>query len=183
MLLTWLVTILVLPSTRADTTLTFGVVKRDLTGDSIPEVLTLSGTGSTLDSLEVTFRIQSSGKTSYSRTWSLTRASFGRRRLSDAALQARLAEYGREFFTKSKFMSPKGFLSWLQASARLHIPLIPEVIARDMTPNDLPRARATWEAMQGAAITVFQYSPGGDAIDVIGWSAADARFYNLLECC
>jgi len=34
-----------------------------------------------------------------------------------------------------------------------------------------------------AAITVFQYSPGGDAIDVIGWSAADARFYNLLECC
>jgi hypothetical protein len=183
MLLTWLVTILVLPSTLADTTVIFGVVKRDLTGDSIPEVLALSGAGNTIDSLEVTFTIQSSGKTTYSRTWRLTRASFNRRRLSDAALRARLAEYGREFFAESKFMSPKGFLSWLQGSARLHVPRIPDVIARDMTPNELPRARSTWDAMQGAGITVFQFSPGGDAIRVIGWSATDDRFYDLLECC
>src|SRR5216117_1892763 len=69
MLLTLLATIVGMPLAITDTTVTFGVVKRDLTGDSIPEVLTLSGTGDTIDSLEVTFTIQSSGRTRYSRTW------------------------------------------------------------------------------------------------------------------
>ena len=32
-------------------------------------------------------------------------------------------------------------------------------------------------------ITLFSSSPGGDRVMVIGWSAADQRFYNLLECC
>src|SRR5216117_951205 len=135
MLLTLLATIVGMPLAITDTTVTFGVVKRDLTGDSIPEVLTLSGTGDTIDSLEVTFTIQSSGRTRYSRTWRVTRASFDqRRRISDAELWTRLTEYGNAFFADSKFMSPTRFLTWLQASARLHIPLIPEVIARDMTP-------------------------------------------------
>ncbi len=183
MLLTLLTTILVIPLATRDTTVTFGVVKRDLTGDSIPEILTLSGTGDTIDSLEVTFTIQSSGRSRYSRTWGLTRASVDRRRISDAELRTRLTEYGRAFFADSKFMSPPRLLAWLQASARLHIPLIPDVIAGEMTPNNLQRARTIWEEMQAAGITVFEFSPGGDAITVIGWSATDYRFYNLLECC
>lgn len=167
-----------------DTTMTFGVVERDLTGDGVPEVLTLSGTGNSTDSLEVTFTIRSSQRSLYSRTWRLTRASFNpRRRISDAEFQTRLTEYGNAFFADSKFMSPTRFRSWLGTSARLHISETPEVVAREMTPNNLPRARAIWDEMQAAGITVFQFSPGGDAVKVIGWSAADERFYDLLECC
>ena len=29
----------------------------------------------------------------------------------------------------------------------------------------------------------FTFSPGGDAIVAIGWSARAGRFYRLLECC
>jgi hypothetical protein len=80
-------------------------------------------------------------------------------------------------------MSPTRFLSWLQASARLHIPLIPDVIAGNMTPQDSARAQSVWEQMQAAPITLFSFSPGGDRVMVVGWSAADQRFYNLLDCC
>ena len=184
MLLALLATVFLAPQAAADTSVTFGIVQRDLTGDGVPELLTLKGTGSTVDTLEVTFTIQSSGRLLYDRTWQLTRSSFDpRRRITDAELRARLGEFGNEFFAEAKFMSPQVFLSWLQASARLHIPLVPEVIARDMTPNDVPRARMIWKEMQAASITLFQFSPGGDRIRVIGWSATDDRFYDLLECC
>jgi hypothetical protein len=183
-LLSFLATLLVMSPAPTDTTVTISTVKRDLTGDGVPEVLSLRGTGPTIDSLSVTFTIESSGRTLYSTTWIQRRADFGGpRRLSDIEFRARLNEYASEFFEASKFMSPRGFLSWLQASARLHIPLIPDVIAGDMTPNDLPRARMIWEEMQGAGITVFEFSPGGDRVMVIGWSATDEHFYNLLECC
>ena len=184
MLLSVCTTTLALLVGTADTTVTFGVVERDLTGDSIPEVLTLVGKGNAIDSLEVSFTIQSSGRSLYSRRWRLTRATFDRRRrISDAELRRRLTDYGRWFFEDSKFMSPEDFLSSLKTSARLHIALIPEVIARNMTPSDLERAREVWAEMQAAAITVFQFSPGGDRVRVIGWSATDDRFYDLLECC
>jgi len=32
-------------------------------------------------------------------------------------------------------------------------------------------------------VTIFTFSPGGDAIVAIGWSARAGRFYRLLECC
>ena len=184
MLLAVLATSLGMSLAAHDTTTTFGVVERDLTGDGIPEVLTLSGTGSSIDSLEVSFTIQSSRRNLYSLTWRLTRASFNpRRRISDAELRTHLTEYGKAFFADSKFMSPTGFRSWLRTSARLHISETPEVIAREMTPNNLPRARTIWGEMQAVGVTVFQFSPGGDAIKVIGWSPTDDRFYDLLECC
>ncbi|MCI0353869.1 MAG: hypothetical protein L0099_02345 [Acidobacteria bacterium] len=166
--------------------MTLGIVERDLTGDGVPEVLSLTAIGETVDSLDVTFLIQSSGRTLYKTTWPMTRTvgfDAGRRRLSDAELHAHLQEFGGWFFEESKFMSPTSFLSWLQASARLHVPRIPEVIARGMTPSNLPRARTIWDETQAGGITVFKYSPGGDAIKVIGWSATDGRFYDLLECC
>jgi hypothetical protein len=170
--------------TTADTTVTFGVVERDLTGDGIPEVLTLSGTGETMDSLEVKFTVDVSGRTVYSRTWPLTRASFDpRRRISDTELQARLDDYGGWFFAESKFISSTQFVDWLEDSFRLHIPRIPLVIGRGMTPNDSVRGRRAWEGMQAAGVTLFQFSPGGNAIEVIGWSPTEERFFDLLECC
>lgn len=173
-----------LPIMPLDTTVTFGVVTRELTGDTIPEVLTLVGTGRTLETLQVTFTIASGGQSLRSQSWRLTPASFDtQRRISAAEYRTRLNEYGGWFFSETKFMSPRGFLSWLQASFRRGIPLIPVAIARDLASSDTARARRIWDHMQGAAITVFQFSPGGDRIQVIGWSATERRFYDLVECC
>ena len=167
-----------------DTTVTFGVVTRDLTGDTIPEVLTLVGTGRTVDSLQVTFTITSSGRSLRSQSWRLGPASFDtQRQISAAEYRTRLNEYGGWFFSETKFMSPRGFLSWLQAASRRRIPLIPVAIGRDLAPSDTVRARRIWAQMQSAAITVFQFSSGGDRIQVIGWSATERRFYDLVECC
>jgi hypothetical protein len=168
----------------ADTNHTLGQVTRDLTGDGIPETLTLTGDGRTIGDLSVTLTIRAPGRLLYTQAWRLTLAGFdSHRRVSDAELQARLADYRRSFFADSQFMSPARFLSWLQASARLHIPLIPDVIAGNMTPRDSARAQVIWQQMQAAPITLFSFSPGGDRVMMIGWSAADQRFYNLLECC
>src|SRR5687767_6959818 len=175
---------LALSPTPLDTTVTFGVVRRDVTGDTIPEVLTLTGTGRTVESLLVTFTIASSGQTLHSQSWRLTPASFdSQRRISATEYHERLGEYGGWFFAESRFMSPQAFLSWLEASTRRRVPLIPAVIARNMTPNDTVRARRIWDQMQRADITVFQFSPGGDRIQFIGWSPIERRFYDLVECC
>ena len=184
MLLSFLATLLVMSPTPTDTTVTISTVKRDLTGDGVPEVLSLTGTGPTIDSLNVTFTIESLGRRLYSTTWIQRRADFGGpRRLSDIEFRARLKEYASEFFEDSRFMSPAGFVSWLRESARFHIPLIPDVISHQLTPPDSSRARMIWDQMQTAGITVFQFSLGGDNVTVIGWSATDQRFYGLLECC
>jgi hypothetical protein len=166
-----------------DTVITFGTVARDLTGDTIPEVLTLTGRGP-FDDLAVSFTIQTAGQTIYSRTWRLARRRHdGGPRPTEAEYRTRVAGYGEWFFADSKFMSPERFVANLRSSARLHIPLIPEVISHAMTPRDTTRARVIWNQMQAAGITIFQFSPGGDAIMSIGWSATDRVFYNLLECC
>jgi hypothetical protein len=168
----------------ADTNVTFGTVTRDLTGDAILETLTLTGSGRTIGDLAVTLTIRAPGRILYTQIWRLTRADFdSHRRISDAELRNRLADYGRSFFADSQFTSPTRFLSWLQAAARFHVPQIPDVIAGDMTPRDSARAQSVWEQMQAAPITLFSFSPGGDRVIVIGWRATDQRFYNLLECC
>jgi hypothetical protein len=97
MLIPFLASALLVAPVTADTTITFGIVTRDLTGDTTPEVMTVNG------------------------NW---------------------------FFGDSKFMSPERFVSELRASARLHIPLIPEVISHQMTPRDSSRARMIWDQMQ-----------------------------------
>jgi len=181
-----LATVLVMTHTTADTTVRLGTVERDLTGDGVPETLSLTGRDQTVDSVEVTFTITSSGRTVYERKWPMTRAvgfDAGRRLLSAAEHRTRLNELGRSFFADDKFMSPDRFLTKLRASAPRHIGLIPEVIARDLGPNNLSRARLVWEEMQTAGITVFEFSVGGDAVTCIGWSGSDHRFYHLLECC
>ncbi len=184
MLIPFLAGALLVAPVSADTTIAFGIVTRDLTGDTTPEVITLTGVGQTIDDLTVSFTIRSSGHTLYTKTWHLTRARYdGGRRPTDAEHRASLREYGKWFFDDSKFMSPERFVSELRSSARLHIPLIPEVISHQMTPRDSSRARMIWDQMQTAGITIFEFSPGGDLVMSIGWSATDERFYNLLECC
>lgn len=51
------------------------------------------------------------------------------------------------------------------------------------TPYDTARAVRTWAEIRRAGVTLFEFSPGGDAIIVIAWSSRDRRFYRLLECC
>lgn len=173
-----------------DTVVTLGIVERDLTGDGAPELLSLTGTGVTIDSLEVTFTISSFGDTLYVDTWSMTRTvgfDRGRRVLTDAQLQTRLKDFGGWFFEDSKFMTPDQFVAWLSSHARLHIAEIPNLIARDRklrgAGDSLTSPAAAWEAIRAAPVTVFQYSAGGDAITAIVWSPTDQRFYDIFNCC
>src|SRR5947199_7874391 len=101
MIATLLATVLATTPVLSDTTVRLGTVERDLTGDGVPETLSLTGRGQTVDSLEVTFTITSSGRTVYERKWPMTRAigfDAGRRLLSAAEHRARLNEFGRSFF-------------------------------------------------------------------------------------
>ena len=184
MIISFLTAALLMPLAPRDTTITFGIVTRDLTGDTIPEVIALTASGQTIDDLAVSFTIRSSGRTLYTKTWRLARENYdGGGRPPVAEHRARLSEYGQWFFGDTKFMSPERFLANLRSSARLHIPLIPEVISHQMPRPDSTRARRIWEEMHTAGITIFEFSPGGDAVMSIGWSATDNQFYNLLECC
>ena len=179
-----LIAALLVPPFPRDTTIAFGTVTRDLTGDTIPEVLTLTGEGQSIDDLAVSFTIRSSGRTLYTKTWRLTRANYdGGGRPTETEQRARVSEYGKWFFGDTKFMSPERFLARLRSYARLRVPLIPEVISQQMTRPDSTRARMIWDQMQAAGITIFEFSPGGDAVMSIGWSATDRQFYNLVECC
>ncbi len=181
-----LATVLVTAPLRADTTVPLGSAVRDLTGDTIPEILSLTGHGKTVDSLEVTFAITSSGRTVYEKKWSITRAigfDAGRRILSPTEHRRRLRELGGWFFAEAKFMTPEEFVARLRKSGPRHVDLIPDVIARDLGPGNGSRAPLLWDEMRTAGITVFEFSTGGDAVTTIGWSRTDQRFYRLLECC
>ena len=177
-----------------DTVFTLGTVQRDLTGDGKPEVLRLLASGQTLDSLGVTFSIESSGKLLFQTVLHpLTRtAGFdaGRRRLTRAEHRAKLAEFPKWFFDERKFTRPAEFIEQLRGTAPGHIARIPEVIDRDRrqsrgpaTADDSAQAAAIWQEIQRTRVTIFEFSPGGDAVYPIAWSARDQRFYRLVECC
>jgi hypothetical protein len=173
---------------QPDTVVRLGTAERDLTGDGRPEILRLIGTGQTIDSLDVTFSVESAGRVVYrmqlrplSRTVGFDN---GRRSLTAAEYRTRLNEFGPWFFGEQKFMRPGQFVASLRGSAPRHVEQIPEAIARDGGfRNDVPRAEAVWQEIQTNAVTVFQFSPGGDAVTAIAWSTRDQRFYRLLECC
>lgn len=165
-----------------DSILTLGRVERDLTGDSVPEVLNLTGVPVTADSLVVSLTIQSAGKTLYRLTWPLKRSTavdYGRKKLSDVEWQTFLNELGPAFFKPTKFKSTDGFLAMLRKNARLHVDLIPDVMGRDGARD----AATLWAEMQTSGVTVFEFSTGGDGVTAIAWSTTDKRFYRLLECC
>ena len=187
---------------EGDTVVTLGMVERDLTGDGRPEVLRLTGVGQPSDSLDVTLVIESSGDTLFqTRLLPFTRnVGFDRRRgkLSPAEYRTRLDEYGPWFFGDGKFARPVEFVKQLSEARRA---AIPNLIARDRRsqlidslraagrpapeaePSDSADAVDAWEKIQSSGVTVFTYSPGGDAVYGIVWSARDRRFYKLWECC
>jgi hypothetical protein len=196
---------------ETDTVVTLGMVERDLTGDGRPEVLRLTGVGQPSDSLDVTLVIESSGDTVFqARLLPLTRTvgfDAGRRKLSPAEYRTRLDQYGGWFFGDGKFARPAEFVEQLGETRRAAIPYL---IARDRRRQMIDSLRAAgrpaseaernapspsrerldsadavdaWEKIQRSGVTVFTYSPGGDAVFGIVWSARDRRFYRLWECC
>lgn len=120
---------------QADTVITLGLVERDLTGDGRPEVLRLVGAGQSVDSLEVTFTIESAGHRLFRmRLLPLTRNTgfdAGRRVRSQSEYLTKLNEFGRWFFDDAKFKRPEEFIERLLTAAPRHVPRIPEVIARN----------------------------------------------------
>ncbi len=187
MLMPVLAVMLAIGARASDTAVSLGTVQRDLTGDGVPEVLRLVGTGRSLDSLSVTFSIESAGRVLYADTFPLTRVARepGRPRApSHAEYRARLAEFGREFFDDKKFMSPAQFLVALRQEGRAHVAEIPELIGSvRRAPGDTASGETVWQEIQQAGLTVFEYSPGGDRVTAVVWSARDCTFYQILECC
>lgn len=172
----------------SDTTVLLGRTERDLTGDGKPEILRLVGTGKTVDSLDVTLSIESVGKTVYRISLApLTRrVGFDADRSMRSRSQQRewIAEFGQWFFGNDKFVRPSDFLSAWGRQAPRRLAEIPEYIARDgaFYPDTL-RAKAIWTEIQRSAVTIFEFSGGGDSILAIRWSASDDRFYRIMECC
>ena len=60
---------------------------------------------------------------------------------------------------------------------------IPDAIERDRAVSDTFAGNEIWQEIEKASVTIFIFSPGGDGIVAIGWSARAGRFYRLLECC
>ena len=171
---------------QADPTIVLGLVERDLTGDGRAEVLRLVGVGP-IDNLAVTFTVESAGRTIYRFELApLTRTvgfDAGRHVISAEAQRARVKEFGSWFFGGDKFQRPDEFLARLGVEAPLRRAEIPDVIARDRPASDTVDGGLIWQEIQKAPITIFTFSPGGDALVAIGWHARTGRFYRLLECC
>jgi hypothetical protein len=116
-------------------TVVIGMAERDLTGDGQPELLRLVGIGRSIDSLDVTFSIESAGRTVYraqlapiTRTVGFDRS---RRRLSRAQHRKHLAEFGKWFFAAAKFKRPPEFVKSWREQAPGRLAEVPNVIARD----------------------------------------------------
>lgn len=200
---------------RPDTVIMLGTVERDMTGDGRSEVLRLTAVGKSIDSLDVTLVIESSGDTLFQTPLSpLTRTvgfDGGRRQLSAVEHRARLDQFSAGFFDDARFSPPDRFVERLRGSAPARVAEIPHVIAQDRqrqsvvdslraaghpareaerrVPSlsgmelDTVYAVDVWEEIQRVGVTVFRFSPGGDAVTAIAWSPRDQRFYRLLECC
>ena len=171
---------------QADPTVVLGLVERDLTGDGKPEILRLVGVGP-IDNLSVTFTIEDGGKTVYQFELApLTRTvgfDAGRHVISAEEHRARVKEFGRWFFAENKFQRPDEFVARLGVEAPRRRAEIPDVIARDRQSSSTVDGSVIWQEIQKAPLTIFTFSPGGDALVAIGWHVRTGRFYRLLECC
>jgi hypothetical protein len=134
-----------------------------------------------------------------------------RRRITASEQQKRLADFDDFFFGERKFTSPAGFIEELRSQGPGHIAEIPNAIARNTrrqfvadslvaaglsrsaaetrtyavtgSAADVAAAAERWAEIQRSGVTVFSFSPGGDAIWAIAWSERDRRFHRLMECC
>lgn len=170
-----------------DTTVLLARAERDLTGDGKPEVMTLVGVGKTLDSLDVTFSIESGGRRVYRAPIRLpTHRAFDRtlRRTLGMEYSTWLQDVGRSFFAETKFQTPAAFVANLRDAAPGHIADIANVIARDGGfAADTARSGTIWRHVQASRAVIFEFSRGGDDAGAIVWSVADGRFYRIFECC
>ena len=187
MLVAVFVVMLAIGGAAPDTVVSLGTVRRDLTGDGVPEVLRLVGVGKSIDSLSVTFSIASAGRVLYADTFPITRVVREPERagrMSDTEYRSHLAEFGAAFFDARKFRTPAQFLAELSQVGRSHIAEIPELIGSGRrAPGDTTSGETVWREIQRAGVTIFEYSPGGDRVTAIVWSARDRDFYQILECC
>jgi hypothetical protein len=135
----------------------------------------------------VTFTIESAGRTiyRYDQTPMTRVAGFdaGRHVLSAEQHRARLEEFGPWFFGAEKFERPDAFVANLGKQAPARAGEIADVIARDRGTSGTVPGEDIWREIRTAPVTIFTFSPGGDALVAIGWSARAGRFYRLLECC
>ena len=166
---------------QADKPVTVGQIERDLTGDGEPEILRLVGVGPTMDNLSVTFVIESAGRTIY--RFQLAPLTRGAGVLAAEDPRARIKDYERWFFGEEKFQRPEEFVDSLRVQARERALQIADVIASDRQASDTVAGRVIWDEIRNAPVTIFTFSPGGDAIVAIGWNARAGRFYRLLDCC
>lgn len=172
---------------QPETRLVVASIERDLTGDGKPELLRVVGVGPTIENLDLTFTIESEGKTVYrSKLVPLTRVvgfDAGRRMLSAEEHRIRVREFGEWFFAREKFQRPDQFVDSLRAMSRTAVADIPSAIVHDRSPSERRDGGEIWKEIRDSAVTIFTFSPGGDAVVAIGWSARAGRFYRLLECC
>jgi hypothetical protein len=156
---------------QADTVVVLGSAERDLTGDGRPEVLRLVGEGNPVDSLAVTFSIESSGQVLFRTALApLTRTigfDAGRREISAAEHRTRLDEFAGWFFGDNKFLRPDTFVARLRRSGPGHVARIPAVIDRDRrrqaVVDSLVRAGQTTREAEGTAH--FHLPPWGSPYD------------------
>ncbi|MEQ9401338.1 MAG: hypothetical protein RJQ04_19385 [Longimicrobiales bacterium] len=172
----------------ADTTTVLHSVALDVTGDGRPEVLELLATAETPDSLEVVFVVRNHDGVLYEHPLRpLTRTTgfdAGRRELTAEAYRARVRDFGPWFFGAGKFRTAVALEAWLNESAPRHVAAIGRVIARDSEGRlDPAGGERVWQRMRARDATVFEFSPGGDALLAIAWSQEHRRFYRVLECC
>jgi hypothetical protein len=169
-----------------DTIVVLGAHSIDLTGDGELEVLEVRGVGESIDSLEITFSITSSGRILHSETMRPFTRTFGfdagMRRMSTEEHRRRLSEFGAFFFAEEKFRTPEGFIAAWERKAPGHVEAIPEVVSR-RAGVEPKRAAELWDEIRRRGITVFEYSPGGDASFAIAWSESEQSFLTLVECC
>lgn len=176
---------------QADTVVMIGMAERDLTGDGQPEVLKLVGDGRSVDSLDVTFSIESAGVTVYrTRLAPMTRTvGFGRsrRRLSRAQYREQRAEFGKWFFGPTKFKRPPEFMKTWGGQASGRVAQIPGVIARDRkfsTSVDslVALGRSPMEAERTAQSVVLHSVSAADSIRAVAtWKEIQESGLTLFE--
>ena len=176
---------------QADTVVVIGLAERDLTGDGQPEVLKLVGDGRSVDSLDVTFSIESAGATVYrARLAPMTRTvGFGpsRRRLSRAQYREQRAEFGKWFFGPTKFKRPPEFVNTWGGQASGRVARIPSVIARDRkfstTVDSLVAlGRSPIEAERTAQSVVLRSVSAADSIRAVAtWKEIQESGVTLFE--
>jgi hypothetical protein len=175
---------------QTDTVVVIGMAERDLTGDGQPEVLKLVGDGRSVDSLDVTFSIESAGATVYrARLAPMTRTvgfDRSRRRLSRAQYREQRAEFGKWFFGPTKFKRPPEFVKTWGGQASGRVAQIPSVIARDRKFNTtfdslVELGRSPIEA-ERTAQSVLRFVSAADSIRAVAtWKEIQESGVTLFE--